>query len=187
MFSGMSRVGSLVFVLLAGCTGCSKSTASNPEGSKPAANKPDDSAFKDSAKPTEMKDQKFEERLRLHSEEGTLTVDAPADAKAGSETTATITVKPKTGYHVNTEYPIKLALDPPANVTLAKKELNAGGRTKDKGDAEALDEQQLVLAVKLTAAQAGSYTINGSFKFAVCDKDQCLQKKEPITITVAAK
>ncbi len=71
------------------------------------------------------------------------------------------------GYHVNTEFPIKLTLDaPPSGVTLAKTEWKAGGSSKDKGDADALDEQHLALSIKLTPAASGTYTMNGSFKFA---------------------
>lgn len=128
-----------------------------------------------------------DDRFKLKPEEGNLAIDAPADAKAGAEAVAKITVTPGKGYHVNTEYPIKLTLTPQPGVALAKSELVAGGRVNGKGDADALDEKQLVLAVKLTPAASGSYTINGSFKFAVCDKDQCLAKKETIAIAVAAK
>jgi hypothetical protein len=128
-----------------------------------------------------------DERLRLHADEGTIAVTAPADAKAGAESVATILVTPNTGYHVNTEFPIKLKLDAPAGVTLAKTEWTAGGSSKDKGDADALDEQHLALSIKLTPGATGTYTINGTFKFAVCDHDSCLAKKEPIAITVAAK
>jgi hypothetical protein len=128
-----------------------------------------------------------DDRFKLKPEEGKLAIDSPADAKAGAEAIAKITVTPGSGYHVNTEYPIKLTLTSPAGVTLAKAEYIAGGHDKSKGDADALDEQQLVLAVKLTPAASGSYTINGNFKFAVCDKDQCLAKKETIAIAVAAK
>jgi hypothetical protein len=128
-----------------------------------------------------------DDRLRLRPEEGTLAVVAPADAKPGAEVVAKITVTPGKGYHVNTEYPIKLTLAPPAGVTLTKADFAAGGHDKARGDADALDEQNLAFAVKLTPAASGSYTINGKFKFAVCDHDQCLPKKETIAITVAAK
>ena len=127
------------------------------------------------------------DRAKLHAQEGTLAVDPPADAKAGAESTAKITVKPGAGYHVNTEYPIKLTLTAPDGVAVPKAEFIAGGHDKSKGDAEQLDEQNLTIAVKLTPAKTGSYTVNGSFKFAVCDKDQCLPKKEQIAIVVAAK
>jgi hypothetical protein len=125
-------------------------------------------------------------QLRLHAEEGTLAIVAPADAKAGAEAVAKITLTPTAGYHVNMDFPIKLVLEQQANVTLAKPELRAGGSAK-QGDAEALDERQLVFAVKVTPSQSGTYTINGSFKFAVCNDTQCLPKKEPIAIQIAAK
>ena len=128
-----------------------------------------------------------DERLRLKPEEGTLAVEVPADAKAGSEAVAKITVTPGKGYHVNTEYPIKLTLAQPTGVALAKTDFAAGGRDKGKGDADTLDEKALAFAVKLTPSASGSYTISGKFKFAVCDADQCLPKKENIAITVAAK
>ena len=126
---------------------------------------------------------------RLLAEEGTLAIaPPPPDSKAGTEATAKITVTPTADYHVNTEFPIKLVLDPTANVTFAKSELHAGGMKKDVGDAEALDERQLVFAVKLTPSQSGTYTINGTFKFAVCKGEQsCYPKKERIAIQVAAK
>jgi DsbC/DsbD-like thiol-disulfide interchange protein len=126
-------------------------------------------------------------RLRLKPNEGTVAVEAPVDARAGSEATARITMTPGTGYHVNTRYPIVLTLQSPAGIKLAKAAFKAGGRDSAKGDAEVLDEHQLVLAVKMTADTSGSYTIRGSFDFGVCENDLCLTKKEPIAIAVAAK
>ncbi|HEY0991548.1 MAG TPA: hypothetical protein VGD80_31065 [Kofleriaceae bacterium] len=128
-----------------------------------------------------------DDRFKLKPEEGKLAIEAPADAKAGAEAVATITVTPGQGYHVNTEYPTKLTLTAPAGVTLAKDKFIAGGHDKAQGDADALDEKRLAISVKLTAAASGSYTINGNFKFAVCDRDQCLAKQETIAIAVAAK
>jgi hypothetical protein len=150
-----------------------------PQGG-PTMGKAKDSA---PAKPSAADD----DRSRLKPEEGKLAIEPPADAKAGAEAVAKITVTPGSGYHVNTEYPTKLTLTSPQGVALAKAELVAGGHGNTKGDADAFDEKQLAFAVKLTPAASGSYTINGSFKFAVCDKNQCLPKRETIAITVAAK
>ncbi len=124
---------------------------------------------------------------KLGPDEGKLAITSPADAKAGAEAIARITVTPATGYHVNTEFPTKLTLEAPAGVTLAKAEFKAGGSDKAKGDADVFEEQSLELGIKLTAAKSGSYTINGTFKFAVCDKDSCRPKKETIAIQVAAQ
>ncbi len=124
---------------------------------------------------------------KLGADEGKLAIESPVDAKAGTETIAKIKVTPATGYHVNTEFPTKLTLTAPDGVTLAKAEFKAGGMDKGKGDADVFEEQSLELGIKLTAAKSGSFTINGTFKFAVCDKDSCRPKKETIAIQVAAK
>jgi hypothetical protein len=123
--------------------------------------------------------------FKLKPAEGTLAIEVPA-AKAGAKVVANIVVTPGAGFHVNTEYPTKLKLETADGVTFAKAELKAGGPSKEKGDAAEMTEEKLHFAIELTPAAAGSYTVNGSFKFAVCDKDQCLPKKEAIAIQVAA-
>lgn len=190
----MSR---LLFALLV-TAACSKSAGNQDKVSSPppaAAGGPDVIAVPQAGGPSMGKGPEAvakppaadDDRFKLKAEEGKLAIEPPTDARAGAESVARITVTPGNGYHVNTEYPIKLTLTSPAGLTLAKAELVAGGHDKGKGDADALDEKQLALSVKLTPSATGSYTINGSFKFAVCDKDQCLAKKETIAIVVAAK
>ncbi len=128
-----------------------------------------------------------DEAFKLKPDEGQLSIEVPADAVAGQETTARVIVTPSPKYKINFEFATKLTLQPPPDVTLAKTELKAGGQAQVKGDAEKFEEKQLAFAVKLTPTKSGNHTINGSFKFAVCDKDQCLAKKEPIEIQLAAK
>ncbi len=130
-----------------------------------------------------------ETRFRLSAEEGQLAIENPAGAKAGSESVVRIVVTPGSEYKVNTEFPTKLTLVTPQGVTIAKAEQKAGGHDKAKGDADKFEESGLAFLVKVTPSQSGSYTINGSFKFAVCDKagSTCLAKKEPIAIQVAAQ
>lgn len=125
--------------------------------------------------------------FRLKPEEGELSVEVPPDAVVGKETTARVIVTPTAKYKINAEFSTKLTLTPPAEVTLAKAELTAGGQGKVAGDAEAFEDRKLAFAVKLTPTKSGSYAINGNFKFAVCNKEACLAKREAITIQVAAK
>jgi hypothetical protein len=124
-------------------------------------------------------------KFHLQPEEGTITVDK-AQAKAGAEAAAKVSLAPSKGYHIATDYPIKLTLEQPSGVKLAKVELTAGGRNKVQGDAATLSEQALAFAVKATAEKAGAYEIKGVFKFGICEKEACHPKKQPITITVAA-
>lgn len=127
-----------------------------------------------------------DESFRLKPEEGQLAVETPKDAVAGKELTVKILVTPAGPYKINKEFPTKLTLVSPAGVTLAKAQLTAGGHDQVKGDADAFEDKQLAFTVKLTPT-SGNHTINGTFKFAVCDKDTCLAKKEQISIVVAAK
>lgn len=125
--------------------------------------------------------------FRLKPEEGELSIEVPPDAVVGQETTARVIVTPTAKYKINAEFSTKLTLTPPAEVTLAKGELTAGGQAKAQGDAEKFEDKKLAFAVRLTPTKSGTYAINGNFKFAVCDKDACLAKREAITIQVAAK
>lgn len=125
--------------------------------------------------------------FRLKPEEGELSVEVPPDAAVGKETTARVIVTPTAKYKINAEFSTKLTLTPPAEITLAKAELTAGGQGKVAGDAEQFEDKKLAFAVKLTPTKSGSYAINGNFKFAVCNKEACLAKREAITIQVAAK
>ena len=157
---------------------CSKS-AGNQE--KTASPEPAAAAKESAPTPAASADPCANDDPRFHvkPEEATLTIGS-ADGTAGSEATAAIKVVPAAGYHVSTEFPMKLTLTPPAGVKLAKTELA-------KADADEFTEKSLALSVKATAEKAGSYEIKGCFKVGVCDKDSCHPKKQPITITVAAK
>jgi hypothetical protein len=192
MLRAMSRLFVLAVVFVAGCSGCAgskpdpTSTGSSeakteqikvPGGGNSTPGAPHNGAV--TGAPTD------DPRFHLKPDDGTLTIEK-AEAKAGAEATANLKLAPATGFHVATDYPIKITLEPAAGLTLAKVELSAGGRDKVKGDADTLSEQMLTFAIKATAEKAGAYEIKGTFKFGVCDKDSCHPKKQPITITVAA-
>ena len=118
-------------------------------------------------------------KRHISAEEGKLEI-GKAEAKAGAEGTATVTVTPAPNFHISQEYPMSLTLEAPAGVKLAKTELA-------KADAVTFNEKTLQLAVKETSDKAGSYEIKGCFKFGVCDPSSCHPKKQPIAIQVAAQ
>jgi len=201
MLRGMSRV-LLVALLMAGSSGvaCGNGSKSPGDQGKPAA-KADDNEKINVPGPKGATDTPAQgsdvqptgagasgatdPRFHLQPTEGTLTVDK-AEGKAGAEAKGAVKLAPATGYHVATDYPIKLTLEAPPGVKLAKTELSAGGRDKSQGDASSLSEQGLAFAIKATPEKAGSYEIKGVFKFGICEKESCHPKKQPITITVAA-
>ena len=170
----------LLTIALSGCAACGKSAGNQEKAPAPSAPTTAPAAPVAQVGCGSADDPKF----FLKPDEGTLTIDK-VDGTAGAEASAGVKVAPASGYHMSTDFPIKLCLEAPAGVTLAKAELNAG--KGEKGDADAFSEQSLAFAVKATAAKAGSYEIKGVFKFGVCDKESCHPKKQPVTITIAAK
>lgn len=117
---------------------------------------------------------------RLHSGEGTLAIDVPSPLATQHAATVTLTLTAAPGFRVNADFPIRLALVPPAGLVIAKPALT-------RADAVASDDNHLVLAAELVASEAGSYALTGRFKFALCQRDVCLSKDEPIAIELIAR
>lgn len=100
--------------------------------------------------------------------------------KSGGEGTFTITIKAKSGFKVNEDYPHKVKLDdPPSGVTLDKDQLK-------KKDGTFEDKQTFSFKGKVKATSAGKKKLTGLVKTSVCNESQCLIKKEKIAITVDA-
>lgn len=142
----------------------------------------DDPAKLSPATKERAKDPKF----NLQPSEGTLTV-GKVEGAAGTAGAAEIKLTPASGYHIATDYPIKIWLESPEGVQLEKSFLTAGGRNKSQGDAATLSEEALAFAVKATPDKAGSFEIEGVFSFGICEKDSCHPRTQPIKIQVAAK
>lgn len=89
----------------------------------------------------------------------------PAEAKAGTETTAVVEVMPNPGFKMNVDFPARLRITEPGDANPAKAEL-----TKD--DAE-LSEKALKFKVAYTANKAGKATLAGLADFSVCNETAC--------------
>lgn len=109
-----------------------------------------------------------------------LRIDPPADAAVGREGTITIAAVPQGPWHINLDFPTKLALSAPEGVTLAKAELS-------KPDAAKLDDKSAEFAVKFTPSSAGDKSFTGEFKFAVCQDEACSPVTEKLAFKVAVK
>lgn len=109
----------------------------------------------------------------------TLTID-PFTGTAGAAVAGSLKIVPGKGFHVNKDFPVKLALEAPAGVTLAK-------AVQEQPDATKFDDDNLIFNVKATAAAAGTYNIKGKFKFAVCTASTCDPKSVPVDIAFAVK
>ena len=108
-----------------------------------------------------------------------LSVEAPKEAKVGQAARVVVRVTPKGPWKVNLRYPIRLKLQPPAGVELAKTELQAG-------DAQ-VSEKEAKFDVAYTLKEAGAKTVNGELKFSVCVAEKCDIKKETVSWTTSAR
>jgi len=105
---------------------------------------------------------------------------ADAKLKAGGEGRVLVTVKAKSGYHVNDKYPHKVKVDePPRGLEVAKRELK-------KDDGKFKDPQTFELAIPVKANSAGSYTLGVEVKTSVCSETKCLMKTERLTAKLTA-
>lgn len=109
----------------------------------------------------------------------TISVVAPA-AKVGAKGAATVTMKPGSGYHLNTEFPLSLKLTLPDGVTTPKAELK-------KADAKTFKEAEGSFDIPFVAASAGQKTIQGELRFAVCTETTCEPQRTQVTITLDVK
>lgn len=109
-----------------------------------------------------------------------LAVTTPPVGPAGADAIAHITVTPGQGWHVNKDFPTSLQLKAPDGLTLTKASMEAG-------DAAKLDDNELAFDIKMKAAKAGTYSIDGEIKFAVCTPETCDPKKQPVNIVMVAQ
>lgn len=96
----------------------------------------------------------------------TVDVELPKEATRGQESLARVRVRPKAPWHMNLEYPAKLHLTAPDDVTLDASLL-------EKGDAERYDGEGLVFSVLFTPEAKGARKIEAQVDFAVCGDDAC--------------
>ncbi len=81
-------------------------------------------------------------------------------------------VTPATDYQINTDLKPHLELAPPMAVAATPVRLARWDRDK------------LSLALEVTAHEAGVYALRGTLHFAVCKRDQCFPKIEPIELVL---
>lgn len=90
---------------------------------------------------------------------------------------AEVTLEGRNGYHVNQEYPIQLTIRPPQGVEVAK-------TTFAREDASTFEEARAVFPVVFTPREAGRKEFSGELSFSVCNPQNCLMERRPVTFAV---
>lgn len=106
-----------------------------------------------------------------------------ATCKAGKECSAVVKLDLGAGYHLNKEYPYKVAVaDVDGAIKYSKPVFG-----RPSGDFVEANEQSGTITVKFTPAKAGKLDVLGTFKFAVCSDHECATATENIKLSVDVK
>jgi hypothetical protein len=104
----------------------------------------------------------------------TVAVSTSGSYGAGKPGAVTVTLTPKSGWKVNLDFPTKLEVTAPADVTLASAKLK-------KDDAASFGEKGAVFRVLFTPSAAGVKEFKGKFKFVICNDDSCDPSTEDLS------
>jgi hypothetical protein len=95
----------------------------------------------------------------------------------GATATASLTIKAKSGWHVNAEAPINLALTPPAGLSVKKAKLTRADLAATTVDSARFD-------IPISATEAGKQSIAAEARFVICQEQACKPVKETLALAV---
>ena len=176
---GSSIVALGALLVLGGCSGEKKPTATSPTADAPKKAESGDAVAQANPAAQTEKKKVVEGAPPGGDDRYALSIEAP-EATAGEQTQIVVRVVPKAPWHMNLDFPTSLKVDVPSGVEVANADLK-------KADATALDEDQAQFDVRFTAAEAGEKAFTGTFKFAVCQDDACAPVTENVEFKVAVR
>jgi hypothetical protein len=104
----------------------------------------------------------------------------PPLVKAGGSGVATIVITPAAGWKMNHEFPTKITVAAPSDVSLTNAE-------QKREDAASFADKGASFVVPFTASSAGDKAFQAKLKFAVCTDATCDPKKEELAWNVAVE
>lgn len=100
--------------------------------------------------------------------------------QVGQASSVSITLTPRSNYHVNQEYPIHVTLHAPAAVALQKTDLT-------RADALDFGEQVARFSVPFTPSAAGQHAVDADVDFAVCTPENCMPDRRTVRLALAVQ
>jgi hypothetical protein len=119
-------------------------------------------------------------RTSVNADAYTVKVSVPASVAAGDKGTVRVTVEVKSGWKLNQEFPTKLVVTAPGDVTLEKAKLRAK-------DATSFSKKKGVFDVVFTPSASGGKDFSAKLRFAVCTDATCDPKTEKLSWQVSVK
>jgi hypothetical protein len=95
----------------------------------------------------------------------------------GATATASLTIKAKSGWHVNAEAPINLALTPPTGLSVKKAKLTRADLAATTVDSARFD-------IPISASEPGKQSIAAEARFVICQEQACKPVKETLALAV---
>lgn len=113
-----------------------------------------------------------------------MTLTARGPWTVGAESSAALTVKATSGFHVNPEYPVTFKPEGFEAVKFdgERVQLSPGTRTPCAEKAE--DACTVEFPLPVTPEKAGAGKVAGVFAFSVCSAQKCLIEKVPLTLAI---
>lgn len=119
--------------------------------------------------------------MRLDGSHFSLEVGAPGACAKDAECTFLVRLTATDGFHVNDEYPYRLAMDPSPDVTFP-----AGGVfTKSAGDFRVDGKTQGTMTLRYRSAAPGAHAVTGTYKLSVCSEAKCQMETAKVSVTVS--
>jgi hypothetical protein len=104
-----------------------------------------------------------------------------ADAyQVGELSQITIELTGRGEWHVNQDFPTRVALTAPPEVKLAKPAL-------DKSDAAEFRDERARFEAPFTAEAAGDHAVTADVAFAICTEDTCIPQRKTLAVTLPVK
>lgn len=109
-----------------------------------------------------------------------MVVTPPTSATKGQPAVAVVHIEGAGAFKLNLEYPMKLTITPPTEVSVTK-------TTFTKADATKLTKDGADFEIRFTSSSAGVKTFTGELKFAVATDTNTLPVTEKVTFSVTVK
>jgi len=106
--------------------------------------------------------------------------EVPEASSSGEKADVKITLLPKTGWHINQDFPTKLKITAPEGIALASD-------TQRATDAEKFSEDAALFNVSCNPEGAGAKAFTAEFRFAMCTESTCDPKKAALAWTLNVK
>lgn len=120
-------------------------------------------------------------KTRNETKEYVIEIIPPTEVLAGTESTVTVKVHPKDGWHFNLDFPTSVKVEVSDGMKVAKAKQNLDDATSKS------EEEGATWSIKVTPEKAGEGTLTCNVKFAVCTETTCDPKKETLALTLDAK